>query len=77
MNKRAFGWGALICANLVIWGVLSFYESSDAAPKAGKQPFSNPIEQRHEIIRELQQIRTLLQEQNGLLRAAAREKTKD
>lgn len=76
MNKKSFGWGALVCVNLVIWGVLSFYESSDAAPQAGKQPFSNAVEQRHEIIRELQQIRTLLREQNQLLRAAPREETK-
>jgi len=73
MYKKAFGWGALVCANLVMWCVLSFYESSDAAPQTGRQPFSNAVEQRHEIIRELQQIRTLLREQNQLLRAAKRE----
>lgn len=74
MTKRTFSWGALVCANLVIWGVLSFYGSSQAAPQGGKPPFSNPVEQRHEMVRELQKISTLLQEQNVLLRAMAREK---
>jgi len=73
MTKRAFSWGALVCANLFIWGVLSFYDSSDAAPQAGKPPFSNAVEQRHEMVRELQKINTLLQEQNKLLRAMGRE----
>jgi hypothetical protein len=71
-----FRWAALLSANLFLWGVLSFYESSSAAPpagQAGQPPFANAVEQRHEIIRELQQIKTLLQEQNQLLRAAGRD----
>lgn len=77
MSKQAFRWGVLLTANFLIWGVLSFYESSDAAPQAAKQPFSNAVEQRHDIIRELQQIRALLQEQNTLLRAIGRETKED
>ena len=74
MSKRTFNWGVLVCANLVIWGVLSFYDSSQAAPQGGKPPFSNAVEQRHDMVRELQKISTLLQEQNRLLRAMGREK---
>jgi uncharacterized membrane protein YvbJ len=69
MSKKVIGWAALLGANLFIWGVLSFYGSSTAAPQGAKQPFSNAVEQRHDIIRELQKISTLLQEQNQLLRA--------
>ena len=76
MTSRVFGWTALLSMNLFIWGVLSFYESSSAAPQGAKQPFSNPVEQRHDIIRELQKIRTLLQEQNQLLRAVAKQPDK-
>ena len=72
MSKKTFGWAALLGANLFIWGVLSFYESSQAAPQGGKQPFSNAVEQRHEIIRELQQVSALLKEQNQLLREMAK-----
>jgi hypothetical protein len=72
MANKLFGWATLLSANLFLWGVLSFYESSSAAPPSGQPPFANAVEQRHEIIRELQQIKTLLQEQNQLLRAEAR-----
>ena len=75
MNKQMFRWAALLSANLFLWGVLSFYESSDAAPPSGQPPFANAVAQRHEIIRELQQIKTLLQEQVQLLRAETREKS--
>ena len=77
MSKKAFSWGAVVCANLVIWGVLSFHDSSQAAPQGGKPPFSNAVEQRHEMVRELQKISTLLQEQNKLLRAMGREQKED
>ena len=74
MTNNLFRWAALLTANLFLWGVLSFYEPSTAAPPSGQQPFANAVAQRHEIIRELQEIKTLLQEQNRLQRAAAREK---
>jgi hypothetical protein len=78
VTNKLFRWAALLSANLFLWGVLSFYESSSAAPPAGQSgqpPFANAVEQRHEIIRELQQIKTLLEEQNQLLRAESREKS--
>lgn len=73
MTKRTFSWGALVCANLVIWGVLSFYDSNPAVAQPGKPPFSNAVEQRHDIVRELQKITGLLKEQNKLLRDMARQ----
>ena len=76
MTNNLFRWAALLSANLFLWGVLSFYDSTSAAPPRGQLPFANAVEQRHEIIRELQQIKTLLQEQNQLLRAASRAKAK-
>lgn len=72
MTNQVFRWTALLSANLFLWGVLSFYESSDAAPPSGQPPFANAVAQRHEIIRELQQIKTLLQEQVQLQRAQSR-----
>ncbi|MCA9121090.1 MAG: hypothetical protein H6822_17640 [Planctomycetaceae bacterium] len=75
MNKKLFGWATLLSANLFLWGVLSFYDSSNAAPPSGQPPFANAVEQRHEIIRELQQIKGLLQEQVQLLRAESRAKS--
>jgi hypothetical protein len=75
VTNKLFRWAALLSANLFLWGVLSFYESSSAAPPSGQPPFANAVEQRYEIIRELQQIKTLLQEQNQLLRADSRAKS--
>jgi hypothetical protein len=75
MTNKLFGWATLLCANLFLWGVLSFYESSSAAPPSGTPPFANAIEQRNEIISELQQIKMLLQEQNQLLRGDSRAKS--
>jgi hypothetical protein len=75
MTNKMFRWAGLLSANLFLWGVLSFYESTNAAPPRGQPPFPNSAEQRYEIIRELQQIKTLLKEQNQLLRAAARDRS--
>ena len=73
MKNQLFRWAALLSANLFLWGALSFYEPSHAAPQSGQPPFANAVAQRHEIIRELQQIKTLLQEQVQLLRAQTRQ----
>lgn len=75
MSNKLFGWATLLSANLFLWGVLSFYESSSAAPPSGQPPFANSVEQRNEIIHELQQIKGLLQEQVQLLRAESRAKS--
>ncbi len=61
----------VIAVNVVLWGVLSFYGVIGAAPQTGRQPFSNSVAQRNEMIRELQNIQALLKEQNSLLRDIA------
>ena len=69
-------WALLLAANVAAWCVLSFSGTSVAAPGA-KPPFSNSVEQRHEMIRELREIKTLLKEQNALLRAGSDQDTAD
>ena len=72
MTNKLFRWAVLLCANLMLWGVLSFYESSSAAPPGGQPPFANAVEQRNEMIRELREIKELLKEQNALLRSTTK-----
>ena len=70
MTQTAFRWTLLIGANVLMWGVLSLYETTRAAgPSEPRLPFANSIEQRGEIVRELQVISDLLREQNTLLRS--------
>jgi hypothetical protein len=40
--------------------------------RATRAPFDNAVKQRNEMIRELQEIKALLKEQNTLLRANAK-----
>ncbi|MEQ8789394.1 MAG: hypothetical protein RIC55_24080 [Pirellulaceae bacterium] len=58
----------LIAAAALIWGVLGLYRTTGAAPKDVQMPFANPVAQRQDMIRELQEIKSLLKEQNSLLR---------
>jgi len=67
MSRRT-GWLTLIVANVVCYCVLSFYQSSPAAPPSPKLPFANSVEQRLEMVKELREIKELLREQNELLR---------
>ena len=71
MKNARLGWAALIVANVLFCCVLSFYRSSGAAPTGKGAPFANSVEQRSLMIRELQEIKVLLKEQNALLREAA------
>ncbi len=68
MTQRA-GWTWLIVANVLFCCVLSFYRTTDAAPPKPKPPFANSVEQRMEMIKELREIRSLLKEQNAMLRS--------
>ena len=68
MNQRA-RWTWLIVANVLFCCVLGFYWPTDAAPPKPKQPFANSVEQRMEMIKQLQEIKVLLKEQNALLRS--------
>ena len=65
------GLSLVVIVNVVMGGMLSFYGVIGAAPQTGRQPFSNPAEQRNEMIRELRNIQALLEEQNKLLRNIA------
>jgi hypothetical protein len=70
MNRNLWGWVVLIFANVLAWGMLGFQGRIGAAPQDVKMPFDNAIQQRAEMIRELREIKTVLKEQNSLLRAA-------
>ena len=63
--------GLLLAAGVLFYGVLNFHQTTDAAPprSGGKPPFANAVEQRMEMIRELQEIKKLLREQNTLLQS--------
>lgn len=72
MLRNRYSWSVLLFANVVAWSVLSFHRSSGAAPQDVRAPFDNAVQQRSEMIRELQEIKALLKEQNTLLRAGAK-----
>lgn len=68
-------WLMLLVVNMAGWCVLSFQGSTGAAPQEVRAPFDNAVQQRNDMIRELQEIKALLREQNVLLRANAGKKT--
>ena len=68
MTRKMLSGTLLVLVNALIWCVLSFHESSLAAPPSSRQPFGNAVEQRGQMIRELAAIQSLLKEQNSLLR---------
>ena len=71
MSRRAL-WAMLVVANVLFYCVLSFYGTSDAAQMRGKpakEPFANSVQQRADMIAQLREIKTLLKEQNALLRS--------
>ena len=68
MKKTLYRGALLIAANVVMLCMLSFYRTTDAAPPTARQPFANPVVQREQMVRELQEIKALLKEQNALLR---------
>jgi hypothetical protein len=61
-------YAVLIVGAVILCGVLSLYQATDAAPKAPDAPFANAVEQRMEMINELKEIRALLKEQNALIK---------
>lgn len=60
----------LLTANVLAWGMLGFYRTTEAQGDV-QLPFRNAVEQRQDMIRELQEIKALLKEQNTLMRAQA------
>lgn len=55
----------------LLWGMLSFYRSTDAGAQGPVEPFANATAQRSEIIACLKEIRDLLKEQNALLKSGS------
>lgn len=52
--------------------MLGLYRSASAQQQRGNQlPFSNSVEQRESMVRELREIKALIREQNTLLRTIA------
>lgn len=59
----------LTAAVLFAGGMLGLYRTACAQQQRGNQlPFSNSVEQREEMVRELKEIKELMREQNSLLR---------
>ena len=77
MNRKALVWTLLIVANMLVISVLSLHRSTDAAPPSARPPFSNSVEQRSNMIKELQAIKALLKEQNTILRGIAAQEKSD
>ena len=59
--------GLALLGVLGLWHVV-MAQSEEPAAGAGKAPFANAVDQRNEMIRELNEIRGLLKEQNNLLK---------
>jgi hypothetical protein len=70
MQGNNLRWFLLFAANIMAWGMLGF-NSSSSAQNGGQFAFPNPADQSNQVIHELKEIKTLLQEQNNLLRANA------
>lgn len=69
LPKNHIRLGLLLLANVGLWCVLCLHGSTSAAPQGGQPPFANPVEQRADTNRLLEEIAGLLKEQNALLRS--------
>lgn len=65
--RHSTAWTLLIMANVLFYCVLSLYQPGIAAQPSAPAQIANPIQQRADMLGELQQIRELLTEQNKLL----------
>lgn len=65
---RKTGVMLLIVANLLCYCVLGFYQTG--AAQTGNRPptLANPVEERKEMISQLEEIKSLLKEQNAMMR---------
>lgn len=69
LQKNNIRWVVLLCANVALWCVLGLYGNISAAPQGGRQPFANAVEQRAEMVRQMEEINASLKETNTLLRS--------
>jgi hypothetical protein len=67
MTRRT-GLMLLVIANVLCYCVLGFYQTG-AAQSGSRPTLANPVEERKEIISNLEEIKNLLKEQNALLRS--------
>ena len=65
---RKSGLMLLVIANVLCYCVLSFYQTG-AAQSGSRPTLANPVEERKEMISNLEEIKGLLKEQNALLRS--------
>ncbi len=67
MRKSSFA--LLLTANVLFYCVLSFYQTGAAQNSAPRPTIANPVQQREDMIAQLEDIKTLLKEQNALLKS--------
>jgi hypothetical protein len=65
---RKSGFMLLLILNVLCYCVLSFYQTS-AAQSGSRPTLANPVQDREQMISNLEEIRDLLKEQNALLRS--------
>jgi hypothetical protein len=65
---RKTGMMLLVVANVMCWCVLSLYQMGVAQTGSPPPTIANPVEQRKEMVDNLEQIRNLLKEQNEMMR---------
>ena len=65
---RKSGLMLLLIANVVCYCVLSFYQTG-AAQSGSRPTLANPVQERMQMISNLEEIKDLLKEQNALLRS--------
>ncbi len=65
-------WTLLVTANAVLLGVLGFFSVTSAQQAQPQLPFSNSVEQRGDMLKELREIKELIKEQNSILRTIAK-----
>lgn len=72
MKALAYRPLAYIAPLLLVAGVLGLWGTAvgqqEGVPGAGRPPFADAAEQREEMIRELREMRSLIKEQNALLK---------
>jgi hypothetical protein len=66
--KLSSRFGLLVLANVLFCCVLGFYQTS-SAQRPVREPFANAVQQRAEANKLLADIKSLLAEQNALLRS--------
>lgn len=71
MHRAYIQWIGGMLAAAVLFGVLGLYRADRAVSQSPQLPFSNSVQQRAEMIKELKEIRKLLEEQNKILRKQA------